>query len=89
MTTNAYALKVMQHEATGHYVATCENMLPFIAQGGSLSELRENSRIVIRRILEKRGCTVESVEISPPAPEVPSSISVTEITAVAVYECAA
>ena len=89
MTTHAYALTVMQHEATGHYIATCDILLPFIAQGSSLTELRENSRVIIRRILEKNGCVVESVEISPPAPEVPNSISVTEITAVAVYECAA
>ena len=89
MTTSSYPLTIMQHEATGHFLATCEHLPPFIAQGESLEVLRENARIVIRRILEKQGCTVSSVEINPQPPHLPDSIRVTEITAVATYECAA
>ena len=89
LTTSAYPLTIMQHEETGHFLATCEHLPPFIAHGPSLADLRENSRIVLKRILEKQGCTVSSVEISPQPPHLPDSIRVTEITAVATYECAA
>ena len=61
-TTYAYPLTVMQHEETGHYFATCDKLPPFIAQGRTLSELRDNAVIVIRRVLEKRGCVVESID---------------------------
>ena len=88
MATTAYPLTLMQHEGTGHYIATCETLLPFIAQGSTLDELRDNARIVIRRILEKQGNSVSSVEISPQPPHIPDSIQVADITAVAVFEAA-
>lgn len=89
MALQTYPLTVMQHEDTGHFFALCDTLPPFIAHGRTMTELGENSAGVVRRILEKQGQAVLSVEISPQSPQLPKKIKVMQLTAVAMFASAA
>ena len=89
MALRTYPLTTMQHAESGHFFAVCDALPAFIAHGQTMEELSANSIGIIRRILERKGQSVLSVEISPQPPEVPEEIKVLHLTAVAMLAPAA
>ncbi|MGB6228594.1 MAG: hypothetical protein WBF53_00520 [Litorimonas sp.] len=76
MTISEYALTLAEHEVTGRIVATCRDLPGFIAHGRDKEQLRERISNVLRRVLEREGHRVDSIDLIPAAPDLPDNIRI-------------